>query len=102
MPLHHSFALPFFEKYHAKLKVSGVLQVFIFLLGAIVLDEGEVSRFTLLCAAAYWCGVGIIMVRRNGHATRLDRFLMAWGYPLVMPLVLAVGSVVPVGVLRHA
>lgn len=101
MPLAFTLNFPFFTKYEPVFKVSIVLQVFILLLSAIVLDGGQLNQFMLLSAAAYWCIVAIIMIRRNGNATGLDRFLITWGYPISIVLTALVSAVVPIGLLRH-
>lgn len=102
MPLSLSMSLPFFTKFEAAFKVSGILQLFMLLLSAIMLDGGQLSRFMILSATAYWLAVFIIMVRRNGKATRLDQFLLKWGYPLAIVLTVFVSAIVPMGALRHS
>ena len=100
MPLILRIGFPFFNRYREHLKVSVVFQVFLLLLSAITLDGGALNKFMVFAAAVNWIIVAIVMVRRDDRATPLDRFLLMCGFFAAMPLIMAVGSVVPVGALR--
>ena len=101
MPFDASLSMPFFNKFEDRFKISLLLHIPILLLGAITLDGGGLLRLMLVGVTAYWCAVGMIMVRRNGNATRGDRFLLTWGFPILLPVVASVATVVPMGALRH-
>jgi hypothetical protein len=101
MALTFSIRFPFFMKYHELLKISAIFQIFILLLSALVLDEGEMCRFMSFAAGVYWIMVAIIMIRRDGRATISDRVLVIAGFFIAMILIPAVGAVVPIGLLRH-
>jgi hypothetical protein len=100
MVLRRGHDLPFFTKHEDAFKVSACLQMPILLLASIVLDGGEVLQWMMLAALTYWLGVFIIMIRRNGNATRLDALLIKWGYPLAIVLAAILLGVVPMGMLR--
>jgi len=73
---------PFFLRFADGIKFSSVLQGAFLLIASIVLDDGGLLRVMCLPAIAYWCTVAIIMVRRNGSATVMDRVFLRWGFLL--------------------
>ncbi len=99
MPLSSALDFPFFTKFEDEFRVSGLLQLVILLLGAITADE--VSQAFLLANLTYWSLAAVIMLRRNGNATRGDRFFLKWGYPLMLPLIAFLLAILPHGLLRH-
>lgn len=100
MAIVYSLRFPFFGKFESAIKVSVVLQLFILFLSALVLDGGQLSQWMLVSATAYWIAFAVIMIRRNGNATVLDRFILAWGYPLAIVLAGFIFGIVPAGFLR--
>ena len=107
MPHTYSSGFPFFTTYENHLKISLCLQFAMLFIAALILQDAHVLdgpdpfQFFLLSAIAYWSAAAIIMLRRNGKATRLDQFLLKWGYPLMIVLTALVAAIVPIGVFRH-
>ena len=91
----------FFCKYREPLKISTCLQMALLFVSSLILDEGITFMYMLIACAAYWLSLLLVMVRRNGHASGLDVFLLKWGYPLAIPVTFVVAAVVPLGILRR-
>jgi len=91
----------FFGKYREAIKVSLCLQVPVLFVSSSVLDGGDLLQYMMIACTAYWLSLLLIVVRRNGHASPLDVFLIAWGYPMAIVATALVATVVPLGLLRR-
>jgi hypothetical protein len=59
-----------------------VLQVPILVLAGMILDGGGVFQACAYALAGFWGGVGVLRLRRRGYLSRLDSFLIRYGYIL--------------------
>jgi hypothetical protein len=65
---------------------SLVQQCTLLILGALILDGGQVFQVCAYAALAYWVGFAIIMTRRRHHLTSADKLLIRWGYMMLWPI----------------
>ena len=63
-----------------------VQQCIFLILGAMILDGGQVFQMFAYATLAYWGGFGIIMARRRHHLTSADKLLIRWGYMMLWPI----------------
>ncbi len=54
---------------------------------ALMLDFGMTARCSLIALLAFWGGTLLVLLRRSRNPTRIDLWLIRWGY---LPLVVAV------------
>ena len=85
---------PFFLRFADEIKFSAVLQAGFLFIASLMLDGGDLLKVMCLPAIAYWCTVGIIMVRRGMAASAWDRVFLRWGFLLWIVGLVAAGSLV--------
>jgi hypothetical protein len=102
MALRSGSKLEFLVKYKDSLTISLCLQVPLLLWAYSELNGRILLQIMLVAAIAYWAGAGIIMVRRNGAATRIDVFILKWGYLLTLALTMVFLVVASIGLLHRA
>ncbi len=56
------------------------LQIFLILLGGILLDGGMMGRIFIAATAVHWGGILLIAIRRRNRLTKGDEFYIRWGY----------------------
>lgn len=59
-----------------------VFQMPILLLSSLVLDGGGIAQVCFFALVAFWVGVGVLHIRRRGALSRVDLWLIRWGYIL--------------------
>ncbi len=87
MNLNPRIEMPFFERHAESIKISVCIQAILLLLTAIMLDGGDLFKFMLLPAIAYWMALGLIMLRRDMNVTWSDRMVLRWGSFTMLVLV---------------
>jgi len=60
-----------------------VFQMPILVLSSMVLDGGGIAQVCFYAFVAFWCGVLVLRFHRRGALTRVDLFLIRYGYILV-------------------
>ena len=79
--------LQFLRRHANGFIISGLQQAAVLFWAASELDGAPMLRFLLVATGGYLTLVIIILIRRNGSETSMDRFAIAWGYPIIIPLV---------------
>jgi hypothetical protein len=69
------------EDYDRAVKVSLVLHVVCLSVSGLLLDDGQLAQWCGVSLVAYWSAYTVIAVRRPQTPTKLDLFLIRWGYP---------------------
>jgi hypothetical protein len=59
-----------------------VLQAPILMLAGMVLDGGSIFQVCAYAFVGFWGGVGVLGLRRRGALSRVDSFLIRYGYIL--------------------
>ncbi len=78
------------KDYRSALQVGVLLQIIIGLGAAIATSSDDLLPFWWRAMAVYW-GCFIVMVfRRPNTPTKLDLFLVEWGFVLVIPAILII------------
>jgi hypothetical protein len=70
-----------------------ILQIIFLFLTALMLDGGNLFRVCGIAVIAHWLIGGWILATRQSAATRLDRWIIRYGFP---PLIVLVGALAPV------
>lgn len=60
-----------------------VFQMPILILASMVLDGGGIAQVCFYALVAFWVGVVVLYVRRRGVLSKVDLFLIRWGYIVV-------------------
>ena len=68
-----------------------VQQAIMFLLGGMILDMGETVAILGFALIAYWAGVFILFARRFKRLTHVDKFMIRWGFMMLLPISAIVG-----------
>jgi archaellum biogenesis protein FlaJ (TadC family) len=79
------------REYRLALQVSLVFQVAFMLLATMCFGGDQLVQWFLVSLAAYWGGVILIALRRPTMPTKVDQFLIRWGYPMlcvITPLIM--------------
>lgn len=63
--------------------LSLVLQVFFLIMGAGMLDGGEIFQIVIYAIIAYWVGFVLVFMRRCRGLTKADKLLIKWGFPIL-------------------
>ena len=69
-------------------------QAFLLALAAMLVDCGQAFQGSVYAVIAYWVGFLIIMVRRRNRLTKVDMFLIRWGYIVLWILSPVVVSII--------
>ena len=79
--------VPVSDSYRRSLWIALALQGAIGALSALMLDFGMMARCSLIALLAFWGGTLMVLLRRPRNPTRIDLWLIRWGY---LPLVITV------------
>jgi len=66
----------------SELPFALVLQTIIMVVAGMILDGGGVLQICFYAFVAFWIGVGVLRFRRRGVLTRVDLFLIRYGFIL--------------------
>ena len=76
------------------LKSGVILQVFLFVLTALILDGGQIMRQFLVAMIGYWLGVALIALRRERAPTATDLLFIRYGSLVLLLLAPFVATLV--------
>ena len=79
--------LPISDEYRSPLQLALLLQVPIAILCLLMLDGGGLAKLCAIAMIAFWCGAAMILVRRPGGPSFLDKLYLKFGF---MPLFVVV------------
>jgi hypothetical protein len=82
------------ESLTSSLKTGVIIQVFLFILTALMLDGGQLFRQFLLAMVGYWIGVAFIFVRRESTPKKTDHFFLRYGSLVLLLLAPMVANVI--------
>jgi hypothetical protein len=72
------------------LKLACLEQAVLLLVTSLLLDGGDLFRWTCVAFLGYWCGVAAIAIKRTHYSSRTDRFFVLYGsFVLVIIAVIA-------------
>jgi hypothetical protein len=74
------------DQFMSALKSGVVLQAFLLVLTACILDGGQICSQFLVALIGYWLGVACILIRRGRTPTRTDLFIMRYGSIVLLAL----------------
>lgn len=70
------------DAYRGPIWAAIVWTIVMMMLSCMVMDEGDVARISVSALLAFWITVVICLVRRPQNPTRLDVWLITWGWLL--------------------
>lgn len=83
-PIHMNYSLPISPAYRKAIFDALVLQIFIGLLSAMILDGGGCAQVCGVALLAFWGGAAVLIWRRPQSPTQTDILLLRFGYFLVI------------------
>ena len=66
--------------YEGALQVATVFQVVIGILAAFTMDGGQLAWVWCSAMVGYWVGFAFVRVRRKSKPTKVDLFVLKWGF----------------------
>ncbi len=94
MTLQRTWNFPFFSKFDKEIRGTELFQAAVLFFASRDgwYDNYDRTRLVLLAMAAYWIGLLIIMLRRNGNANSDDRAFLKWGFLITIVLTFALAT----------
>jgi len=83
--------LPISAAYRSPIFEAVGIQVVVGLLSALILDDGTAARICGVAIVAFWAGVAALIARRLSSPSRVDIFLVRFGF---LPVVVLAHSLV--------
>ncbi len=73
--------------YKDAMKFCLIYQVILGMLGAFVLDGGQLFQYWVVSMIAFWCSVAILVLRGATAPTKLDILYVKFGFFLILIIV---------------